>query len=144
MDGFITVGDADLGRTQDGTGTDWRTMLVSGLGRGGKGFFALDITTPTAATDSAVADKVLWEFPASGSTDAANVGYSFSRPILVKHELVANDGTRSGAGWVCRGSWGSYPGRRSAPHRVAPVRGPTAIRRATAVRTGPRRPAGGR
>lgn len=100
VDGFITVGDADLGRTQDGTGTDWRTMLVSGLGRGGKGFFALDITTPTAATDSAVADKVLWEFPASGSTDAANVGYSFSRPILVKHELVANDGTRSGAGWV--------------------------------------------
>ena len=100
VDGFITVGDADLGRTQGGTGTDWRTMLVSGLGRGGKGFFALDITTPTAATDSAVADKVLWEFPASGSTDAANVGYSFSRPILVKHELVANDGTRSGAGWV--------------------------------------------
>lgn len=100
VDGYITVGDADLGNTAGGTGTDWRTLLVGGLGRGGKGFFALDVTTPSAATNADAAAKALWEFPAAGSTHAANVGLSFSRPILVKHEVVATNGTRSGEGWI--------------------------------------------
>lgn len=100
VDGFLTVGDVDLGKTQGSIGTDWRTMLVGGLGRGGKGFFALDVTNPAATSDADVAAKALWEFPASGSTHAANVGYSFSRPVLVKHEVIASNGSVSGAGWV--------------------------------------------
>ena len=39
VDGPITVGDAY-------NGTAWKTILVGGLGRGGRGFYALDVTDP--------------------------------------------------------------------------------------------------
>ena len=48
----------------------WRTLLVGGLGQGGKGYFALDVTDPEASAESveAAARTVLWEF-----TDADDV-----------------------------------------------------------------------
>ncbi|MCF8184785.1 MAG: hypothetical protein K9J43_07400, partial [Polynucleobacter sp.] len=49
----------------------WKTILVAGMNKGGKGYYALDITTPTAP-------KALWEF-----TDA-DMGYSFGNPMIVK------------------------------------------------------------
>jgi type IV pilus assembly protein PilY1 len=66
-----------------GVGThDWRTMLVAGLGKGGKGYFALDVTNPTndatnTETDLANA-KVLWEF-----TDV-DMGLTFGEPLITK------------------------------------------------------------
>ena len=39
VDGPITVGDAY-------NGTAWKTILIGGLGGGGKAFFALDVTDP--------------------------------------------------------------------------------------------------
>jgi len=66
VDGVITVGDAY-------DGTNWRTVLIAGLGSGGKGFFALDVTDPTNPS-------VLWEF------SSANMGYSFGNPILTKRD----------------------------------------------------------
>jgi type IV pilus assembly protein PilY1 len=61
------------------------------LGKGGKGFFALDLTAAhTYQGDiEANADKiVLWEYtPSAFSSNAAirdNLGYSFSRPQIVK------------------------------------------------------------
>ncbi len=48
------------------TGNDWRTMLVGGLGAGGRAVYALDVTTPVALTDTeadiASSKRVLWEF----------------------------------------------------------------------------------
>ena len=44
--------------TGDGLGLRWRTLLVGGLGAGGKGVYALDVTLP----NSFAANKVLWEF----------------------------------------------------------------------------------
>ncbi len=49
----------------------WKTILVGGLGRGGRGYYALDITDPSAP-------KALWEF-----TDS-NLGYTFGNPQIVK------------------------------------------------------------
>lgn len=81
---------------------DWRTVLVGGLGKGGRGYYALDVTTPTAGSESDAASKVLWEFPNSatvGDVDrttptgtvaaglAMNVnkiGYTFGRPVIAK------------------------------------------------------------
>ncbi len=65
----------------------WRTILVGGLGRGGKGFYALDVTDPTSPT-------VLWEFTAdtgagSDYTRDADLGYSFGTPVISK----LSDGT---------------------------------------------------
>jgi type IV pilus assembly protein PilY1 len=81
--------DIDMSRTVGSTGTPdytqasttpWRTVLIGGLGKGGKSFYALDITDPTNMnTESAVASKVLWEF-----TDSATMGYSYGVPVVVK------------------------------------------------------------
>ena len=100
VDGYLTEGDVDFGFTGGTRGTaDWRTLLVGGLGRGGKGFYALDITSPEVTESSPLTAKVLWEF--SGDAD---LGLAFSRPIIVKHEVVTTDNrgneTRSGQGWV--------------------------------------------
>ena len=55
-------------------------LLVCGLGKGGKGYFALDVSAP----DSMDAGSVLWEF-----TDADDMGYSYSKPIVAR---TASDG----------------------------------------------------
>ncbi|MBS1230998.1 MAG: Type fimbrial biosis protein PilY1 [Proteobacteria bacterium] len=49
----------------------WKTILVGGLNRGGRGYYALDITKPAAP-------KLLWEF-----TDP-NLGYSYGNPVISK------------------------------------------------------------
>ena len=64
VDGPITVGDAY-------DGSSWRTVLIAGLGAGGNGYFALDITDEDNPT-------VLWEYT------NANLGNSFGNPILTK------------------------------------------------------------
>ena len=58
---------------------DWRTLLVGGMGKGGRGYFALDITNPTTfASEAAMAANVLWEF-----TDE-DMGYSYGLPRIAK------------------------------------------------------------
>lgn len=103
VDGYITVADVDFNNAEIAGGTpNWRTLLVGGLGRGGKGFYALDVTNATASTEGEVASKVLWEFPNDNtSVDVKNkLGNSFSRPIIVKHEVVKADLSKTGLGWV--------------------------------------------
>ncbi|WP_444892738.1 PilC/PilY family type IV pilus protein [Microbulbifer sp. TRSA001] len=70
VDGTPTTSDAYI----DGS---WETVLVGGLGGGGKGYYALNITNPSDFTEANAANIVLWEFTDS---DNSNLGYSFSRP----------------------------------------------------------------
>ncbi len=73
----------DINKTPN-NGDDDITMLVGGLGKGGKGYFALNVTNAkTFASASDVAAKVLWEFD-GGSFYASDMGYSFSRPVISK------------------------------------------------------------
>jgi type IV pilus assembly protein PilY1 len=59
--------------------TPWRTVLIGGLGKGGKSFYAIDVTDPANMTsEGVVASKVLWEF-----TDPT-MGYSYGAPTVVK------------------------------------------------------------
>lgn len=58
----VTVVDAFGAFPGCGSGNCWRTILVSGLGGGAQGVFALDITDPTLLTEDNVANVVLWEF----------------------------------------------------------------------------------
>jgi type IV pilus assembly protein PilY1 len=59
--------------------SDWRTLLVTGLGKGGNSYYGLDVTDPASITDEAsAANKVLWRF-----TDA-DMGYTFGRPTIAK------------------------------------------------------------
>jgi type IV pilus assembly protein PilY1 len=81
VDGQISVFDVDFARTHRNatTGNDWRSVLIAGLGKGGRGYFAIDVTNPSSWTDeSAVASKVLWEF-----TDH-RMGYSYGDAVLAK------------------------------------------------------------
>ncbi|MDG1819331.1 MAG: PilC/PilY family type IV pilus protein [Porticoccaceae bacterium] len=59
----------------------WHSLLVSGLGTGGQGYFALDITDPAAFTEANAASISRWEFTDS---DDADLGYSFSKPSMVR------------------------------------------------------------
>jgi type IV pilus assembly protein PilY1 len=79
VDGTPTSFDIDFGRTDGSSGTNWRTILVGGLGKGGKSYYAIDITNPADMTsETAVAGKVLWEFT------HPKMGFSFAEPIAVK------------------------------------------------------------
>jgi type IV pilus assembly protein PilY1 len=79
VDATPAVADVDLGRTVGGTGTDWRTLLIGGLGKGGKALYALDITNPAGVTsETELASRVLWEF-----TDA-DLGFTYGEPIVAK------------------------------------------------------------
>ena len=89
VDGTPTVADVDFNRTGgvlDNPASDWRTLLVGGLNKGGYGYYALDVSTDPPATEAAAAANVLWEFPNSATAGqvVANLGYSFGKPIIAK------------------------------------------------------------
>lgn len=81
IDSTPVTKDVDFYKTPGTTFTSnaWRTILVGGLGKGGKGYYALNITSPgTWTSETNVASSVLWEFT------NANMGYSFGKPVIVK------------------------------------------------------------
>jgi Tfp pilus tip-associated adhesin PilY1 len=63
----------------------WRTILVGGLNAGGRGYYALDITDPTAT-----GVKALWEFCADASLcdiSDKDLGFSFGVPVITKRAV---------------------------------------------------------
>jgi type IV pilus assembly protein PilY1 len=70
-------------------------ILVGGLNKGGAGYYALNITSGTAANEAAAVSKVLWEFK------PANMGYSFGTPLIVNTadgwKVVVTSGYRNDA-----------------------------------------------
>jgi type IV pilus assembly protein PilY1 len=70
--------DVDLGGS-GAVASDWRTLLIGGLGKGGKGYYAIDVTDPADwVSETAVAGKVMWEF-----TDD-DMGYTYGDAHVVK------------------------------------------------------------
>ncbi len=61
-------------------------LLVSGVGKGGKGYFCLDIDIDNPASFSYT--NVKWEFPnsLSSASEIDNLGYTFSEPVIIKTE----------------------------------------------------------
>lgn len=64
------------------------TYLIGGLGRGGNGYYALDISSQTSITSAAtLASRVLWEYPQENTpvTDGLDdLGNSYSRAYILK------------------------------------------------------------
>lgn len=92
VDATPVVEDVDFNKTpnRNNATPDWRTLAVGGLGKGGRGYYALDVTSTTAATEEAAASKVLWEFPNDDSSHTPvklNIGWSFGKPIVTKTAL---------------------------------------------------------
>jgi type IV pilus assembly protein PilY1 len=70
--------------TNAGTAS-WNTVLVGGLGKGGKGYYALNITNPNDLdSESEAANNVLWEFTEAddGGVGNSDLGYSYSEPLI--------------------------------------------------------------
>lgn len=111
IDATPVTGDIDFSNTCPDTGCprpatlpnpDWRTVLIGGLGKGGRGYYALDATTPTASSEEDAASKVMWEFPNSATTgnvdvtttsgtttaglamNANKIGFTSGSPIVTK------------------------------------------------------------
>ena len=79
VDGPLTSMDVDFGKTVGGSGTDWRSIVVGGMGKGGKRVYALDLTDlSNVNSETSAATKVLWEF-----TDA-DMGYLYGAPLVTK------------------------------------------------------------
>ncbi|MEK7413670.1 MAG: PilC/PilY family type IV pilus protein, partial [Planctomycetota bacterium] len=64
VDGSPVQGDVKIG-------TDWKTILVGGLGAGGRSYYALDVTDPDSP-------KALWEF------SNPNLGVTLGKPEIAK------------------------------------------------------------
>ncbi|MEH6461238.1 pilus assembly protein [Chitinimonas sp. JJ19] len=112
-DATPTVFDADLGHTGGVKGAkDWRSILISGLNKGGRGYFALDVTNGGAVTTEAeAASKFLWEFKGD-----ADMGYSFGQATVswLKNQgwvvIVPsgyNNSTGNGAIWILNAKTGA-------------------------------------
>lgn len=161
VDGQAVVADVDFNRSgiSGGTGnanwgsaanlaTDWRSVLIGGLGKGagssvtsgtctpsgsasckvGGGYYAIDVTNPSATTvsvpgtiptsptnssalsgvttESGLTSKVLWEINQS-SADFAHMGYSYGMPMVIKTKtygwtlvLTSGYGNDDGSGWI--------------------------------------------
>jgi len=71
-------------RIYDPVEQEVRAILVGGLGKGGRGYFALEVTDVAAVTgEQGAADLVLWEYPDPGQTDP-DMGYSYSQAFVIK------------------------------------------------------------
>jgi type IV pilus assembly protein PilY1 len=67
--------------------------LAGGLGRGGRGFYCLNISNPFEVySEARLASKVMWEYPrlSTPETESLDIGYSYSVPSIVN----------SNEGWV--------------------------------------------
>ena len=80
IDARPTVADVDFGFTGGKRGTaDWRTIVVGGLGKGGRSVYALDLTDLSGVTsEGAAASKVLWEFT------TGEMGFLYGEPVITK------------------------------------------------------------
>ena len=73
VDGVPLVGEAKVG-------ANWKTLLVSGMGGGAQGIFALDVTDPTAFG----VGNVMFEFT---DADDPAMGNVLTQPALVKLKI---------------------------------------------------------
>ncbi|GGI54802.1 hypothetical protein GCM10011430_19760 [Oxalicibacterium solurbis] len=75
VDGSPSVGDiCPNAPTTTCQASEWKTILVGGLNKGGKGYYALDITNPASP-------KALWNFT---DVDDEDMGLSYGNPIITK------------------------------------------------------------
>ncbi len=89
----------------------WRTVLVGGVGLGGRGVYALDITKPKTFSQT----DVMWEFDADmalsgcvsneGSCKASDLGYTVPQLAIGR---IANGGEANGD-WVVLAPNGYFP-----------------------------------
>jgi type IV pilus assembly protein PilY1 len=89
VDATPVVAEANLGSSGS---PSWKTVLVSGVGAGAQGVFALDVTDPSSFT----AASVLWEFT---DADDSALGNVIGRPQVMKIRTSAASATTPTYKW---------------------------------------------
>ena len=92
VDGSPSAADAWLASSPADTtkdGTEWTTVLVTGMRQGGDGYLALDVTDPSAvAAPHGPYPKLLWEL----YDPSIPLGESWSEPIITRIKVKAGAG----------------------------------------------------
>ncbi len=100
IDGGLVAGDVNAGTTAS---PDWKTVLVGGLGAGGKGLFGINATDPYASNETFAAMKILWEITPS-SSGFSDLGDTYGDPVIVRLNtgewaaIVGNGYNNAGSG----------------------------------------------
>lgn len=87
-----TINDATPGTGEAYVGNQWKSVLVSGVGGGGQGVFALDVTNPAAFG----ASNVMWEFTDRDNVEMGNV---IGTPQIVKLRTTASNASTPAYKW---------------------------------------------
>jgi hypothetical protein len=97
VDSSPRVADVWIDSNSDGTkqSSEWRTVLISGLRKGGNSYFALDVTDPPAGTDYTNYPTVLWEY-----SNLSNVGETWSEPFIGKVRMRDTPASADKDRWV--------------------------------------------
>jgi hypothetical protein len=97
VDSSPRVADVWIDNNADGIkqSSEWKTVLIGGLRKGGTGYFALDVTDPPSGTDYTNFPKVLWEY-----VDPTNVGQTWSEPFIGKVKVMAGSPATARDRWV--------------------------------------------
>ncbi len=103
VDLTVAVNDAYFTPTTGGTNSgslSWNTVLIGGLGAGGKGYYALNVTDPAGLdTENEAKDNVLWEFTEAddGGVGSSDLGFTFSQPLISMSNATDSSGNQK---WV--------------------------------------------
>jgi type IV pilus assembly protein PilY1 len=65
----------------------WHTVVVGGLGLGGQGVYALDVTKPDNFTEANASSIVLWEYTDqddAADSSSADLGFTYGKPFIGK------------------------------------------------------------
>lgn len=88
VDGQAFTGDVDISGNGNGTANSaglkakWRTFLVGALGGGGRGYFVLDVTSPSVTPSGVLLDR---SFPGSGPAPdevSKDIGHIYAQPVV--------------------------------------------------------------
>lgn len=88
VDSTPSVNDAYLNGSCSGLSPCWNTVVIGGLGAGGQGYYAIDITDPgNFSSEDSARDQVMWEFgqdddPGPNGAIDSDLGLSFGRPLI--------------------------------------------------------------
>ncbi len=89
VDGSAFTGDIDTDTSENSD--EWKTVLVGALGAGGKGYFALDVTSPGSSSSTGVAsnfDKKNAETLVildKTETNDPDIGHIFAEPVTYEY-----------------------------------------------------------
>ncbi len=103
VDLTVSVNDVFMTPTTGGTNSgslSWNTLLIGGLGAGGKGYYALNVTDPADLdTENEARHNVLWEFTEAddGGIGSSDLGFTFSQPLIDMSNVTDGSGNQK---WI--------------------------------------------